>query len=207
MTENNQKIEQNASSKWSLAGAVGAAFAASACCIGPLLVLFLGTGGALASGFSSLAKFRPLFVVITILSLGWAYYKLVYKPKKVSCEPGSQCENPATRKGHKILFWSIAVLSVILLAFPYILPMKNTSGAAVETHQKTETVVLNVHGMTCSSCATGVEYALKDMPGVVDARVSLKASRAVVKIDPSKVQPAQLVDQTRKMGYPAELKE
>ncbi len=207
MPENNQKIEKTPSSKWSLAGAIGAAFAASACCIGPLLVLFLGTGGALAAGFSSLTKFRPLFIGITILSLGWAYYKLIYKPQKVACEPGSSCESPATRKRNKILFWSIAVLSIILLAFPYILPMNNSTQATVAVPHKMETVVLNVQGMTCSACATGVEYALKSVAGVFDAKVSLKTSRAVVKIDPSKVKPEKLVDETRKMGYPAELKD
>ena len=57
------------------------AIAASLCCITPVLALIAGTSG-LTSTFSWLEPFRPYFIGLTILVLGFAwYYKL--KPKNL----------------------------------------------------------------------------------------------------------------------------
>ena len=50
------------------------AIAASLCCITPVLALVAGTSG-LASTFSWLEPFRPYFVGLTILVLGFAWYQ------------------------------------------------------------------------------------------------------------------------------------
>ncbi|MEL0215875.1 MAG: mercuric transporter MerT family protein, partial [Burkholderiaceae bacterium] len=56
------------------------AFAASLCCITPVLALVAGTSG-LASSFSWLEPARPYFIGLTILVLGFAWYQML-KPKK-----------------------------------------------------------------------------------------------------------------------------
>ena len=56
------------------------AIAASLCCITPVLALVAGTSG-LASTFSWLEPFRPYFIGLTILVLGFAWYQKL-KPKK-----------------------------------------------------------------------------------------------------------------------------
>ncbi len=48
------------------------AIAASLCCVTPLLALVAGTSG-LASTFSWLEPFRPYFIGLTILVLGFAW--------------------------------------------------------------------------------------------------------------------------------------
>lgn len=50
------------------------AIAASLCCITPVLALVAGTSG-LASTFSWLEPFRPYFIGLTILVLGFAWYQ------------------------------------------------------------------------------------------------------------------------------------
>ena len=45
---------------------------------------------------------------------------------------------------------------------------------------KTETLTLNVEGMTCASCVFHVEKALKGLPGVVGASVNLATDQAKV---------------------------
>ena len=52
---------------------------------------------------------------------------------------------------------------------------------------------LKIDGMFCTSCATGAEYALKEMEGVVDASVDYDSGIGKVIYDPSKISMDELV--------------
>ena len=95
-------------------GAVLAAFGASLCCILPVGVAVLGVGSA-ALG-ARLEPFRPWLAGLTVIFLGFAFYQ-AYKP--VECEPGETCAVPASRRRHRIALWIVAVVAVVLMAFPY----------------------------------------------------------------------------------------
>ncbi|MFM0758528.1 mercuric transporter MerT family protein, partial [Paraburkholderia strydomiana] len=58
-----------------LAGAA-AAFGASACCAGPLLLVVLGVGGAWGSRLTALQPFQPLFVAISVVFFAVAFRRL-----------------------------------------------------------------------------------------------------------------------------------
>lgn len=45
----------------------------------------------------------------------------------------------------------------------------------------TQTIELNITGMTCDHCVRSVTNALKDVPGVEDVTVSLENNEAIVK--------------------------
>jgi len=45
---------------------------------------------------------------------------------------------------------------------------------------------LSIQGMYCSSCASGLEYELKQLPGVIIAQINYKGSGSVI-YDPSKI--------------------
>ena len=60
------------------------AIAASLCCITPVLALVAGTSG-LASTFSWLEPFRPYFIGLTILVLGFAWYQKLKPKKQIDC--------------------------------------------------------------------------------------------------------------------------
>ena len=62
----------------SLGGAVAAAIAASACCVGPLLFALLGLGG--AGALVALEPYRPLFTAVTVLLLGIGWYLTYRRP-------------------------------------------------------------------------------------------------------------------------------
>jgi len=51
---------------------------------------------------------------------------------------------------------------------------------------------LEIEGMYCPSCALGVEYQLKQVEGVTDAKVDYKKGTGTVTYDPSKVQPEDI---------------
>ena len=49
-----------------------------------------------------------------------------------------------------------------------------------------ETLQLKINGMTCQHCVMSVTKALKGVPGVSDAKVSLTPGQATVTYDPAK---------------------
>ena len=55
------------------------------------------------------------------------------------------------------------------------------------TPKNVETANLQIEGMTCQSCALGVEYELKQVSGVVDAKVNYQDGTGIVTFDPTKV--------------------
>jgi copper chaperone CopZ len=70
----------------------------------------------------------------------------------------------------------------------------------------TATVKLHISGMTCGSCPVTARLALKKVPGVFDAKVTLDDSLGVVRYDPRKVTPAQIATHlTRLTGYGARI--
>ena len=69
-----------------------------------------------------------------------------------------------------------------------------------------QTVELNIGGMTCASCAGRVEKALAKVPGVTNATVNLASERAHIEsLGP--VDPARLIEAVTKSGYSAQLTE
>ena len=67
-------------------------------------------------------------------------------------------------------------------------------------------VVLDIGGMTCAACATRVETALRQVPGVSEASVNLALERADIAVESPSVTPAQLVAAVERIGYQAELR-
>ncbi|MEE8437022.1 MAG: mercuric transporter MerT family protein, partial [Candidatus Neomarinimicrobiota bacterium] len=122
-TKTGQKLTQKISMNRGMVGAVLAAVAASVCCVGPLLLLGLGIGGAWVGNLTALEPFRPYLMGLTAVLLGYAFYRIYSKPKAEACEPGSYCANPKSDKINKISLWIVTVFVVGLLAFPYLTPV------------------------------------------------------------------------------------
>ncbi|RKZ49318.1 MAG: mercury transporter MerT [Candidatus Parabeggiatoa sp. nov. 2] len=104
-------------SKRSLIAAIIVGIGASACCVGPLVLLGLGISGAWIGQMTALEPYRPIFIGITLLFLGLAFRKLYLVPEV--CEPGKTCAEPQTRRNQRILFWVITVLLITLITFPW----------------------------------------------------------------------------------------
>jgi len=105
-----------------LIGGVIAAIAASACCIGPLVLVMLGVGGAWIGSLSALEPFRPFFLAVSLVFLLLSYRRIYQVPAAVACEPGSLCAMPHTNLIYKGLFWVVALLIGLALVFPYLAP-------------------------------------------------------------------------------------
>jgi mercuric ion transport protein len=114
-------MPSSANTKTALAGGVLAGIGASACCIGPLLLLSLGIGGAWIGHLTALEPYRPIFIVLTVVFLGVAFWKLYLVPQ--SCALDDNCVADRTRHTQRILFWILVPVTLAIVASPRILPI------------------------------------------------------------------------------------
>jgi len=70
-----------------------------------------------------------------------------------------------------------------------------------------EEVVIQIVGMTCSACATGVAASLRRVKGVIEAEVSIEPPEAHIRFDPSETSAEALVEAIEDLGYEAEIVE
>lgn len=100
-----------------------AALAASACCLGPLVLVSVGVGGAWISTLTKLEPFRPFFIGVALLCMALAYRKIYRAPAAADCAPGSSCALPQTNSRNRVLFWGVSLLVGIALAYPYLVTL------------------------------------------------------------------------------------
>ena len=103
-----------------LVAGVMAAIGASVCCVGPLVLLMLGIGGAWIAYLTALEPLRPWFIAATLLFLGLAFRRLYLQPQV--CEPGALCAEPVVLKRQRWLFWFVAPVLLALLSVPWLAP-------------------------------------------------------------------------------------
>ncbi|OZA30083.1 MAG: mercury transporter MerT [Hydrogenophilales bacterium 17-61-9] len=94
-----------------------AAVGASLCCVAPLVLVSLGLGGAWLSTLTELEPYRPIFVVLALGLLALAGHKLYRQP--AVCEPGRACADGGVQRRQRLIFWAVAALLLLLLAFPW----------------------------------------------------------------------------------------
>lgn len=180
-----------------------AAFAASLCCITPILAVLGGIGG-VASTFSWLEPFRPYMIALTVGVLGFAWYQKL-KPRPATqidcaCEAN---EKPSLMQSKGFLA-VVTVLAAVLLAFPYFSGslLKNNAPVATAPALETGQARLSIKGMSCEGCEVSVNHALNATPGVLTATSSHAQGMALVTFDQRKVSADQLAQAvTKETGY------
>lgn len=176
-------------------GALITAGIASICCVGPIVLVGLGLGGAgLAVGIS---KYRPIFLALTLILLGVAFY-LTYRKKEVLCEDGT-CKLQSGSKTMKTALWIIVVFAVGISSFPHWSPYL-LGKSSVPVPANAESIVLKVSGMICTACAVGIEKSLRKVPGVQSASVDFDKSEAVVAVEHDKVSEEELLKAVQAVG-------
>ena len=106
--------------KSSLVAGVLAAIGASVCCVGPLVLLMLGIGGAWVANLTALEPLRPWLIGATLLFLGLAFRRLYLQPQV--CEPGAACAEPIVLRRQRWIFWIVTLALLALLSVPWLAP-------------------------------------------------------------------------------------
>ena len=182
--------------------AIASAVIASVCCLGPIVLVGLGLGGA---GFAAgLTQYRPYFLGLTAVLLGTAFY-LTYRKREVACADGS-CEMRSGSKTMPAVLWFVTAAALGMATFPSWSALWVSRQSAAVTADA-ETVVLAVSGMTCNACAIGIEKSLTKVPGVQAASVDFDGAQATVYVDPGGVSNDELLEAVQSAGeYTAQIK-
>ena len=105
-------------------GACGIACVAGGCCGGPAIFGLIGLSG---STLTFVEKLTPVFFAMTVLSLGYGFYK-AYRPKSQDCcaPPADAIESPCCTREKKTPFlqsksflWATTILCAIMWMYPY----------------------------------------------------------------------------------------
>lgn len=158
----------------SMLGAIGAAIAASACCLVPAVLAVLGLSGAGLG--AALAPYRYYFLAATGMALGVGFW-LAYRREKDACG----CSVPRGRRTTRVALWFTAALAVALAAYPLLGDGKALAGSTEAVAKAT--LQLKVTGMDCADCTTTIAKRLRKVPGVVSATVDFDSGLAVVRYD------------------------
>lgn len=113
--------------KWGLVGAITAAVGASVCCLGPLLLMALGIGGAWVGSLTAMERYRPYWMAATLVFLGMAFFRVYRRPKEVACATGNACSSDGGRRSN-IILWVVTALVLGLLALPYLISYAYAGG-------------------------------------------------------------------------------
>jgi Cu+-exporting ATPase len=68
-----------------------------------------------------------------------------------------------------------------------------------------ETIELNIQGMHCGGCATGIQMVTEQLDGITSAFVDLDGAKGKWEVDSSKVTAQNIIDEITKLGYTASL--
>jgi copper chaperone CopZ len=197
--------------------AVLAAFAASMCCIGPLLFVVLGIGA-----FGAAAAFeaaRPYLIGAAVLLLAVGFYRSYFRRAPV-CATGHACDTNRVSRASRVGLW-IASIAVIAFALsPYYVgyiaaafvrsqvrtqPALATARADGSASSETdiETATLKVEGMDCTACEAPIRAVLEKTPGVRSADVSYKRGDVRVEFDRKRTNTDQIRHTINSIGYKA----
>jgi mercuric ion transport protein len=104
-----------------LAASGAAAILASVCCLGPLALVLLGVSGAWIGNLTVLQPYSLYFATGALIALALAGWQ-IFRPA-TECKPGEVCAVPAVRRTYKVIFWVVATLIALALAFPLYAPL------------------------------------------------------------------------------------
>lgn len=66
-----------------------------------------------------------------------------------------------------------------------------------------EKIDLNIEGMHCGSCATGIQMLVSQMNGVTSVFVDYTTKKGTVEFDAAKVTKEQIIKEIETLGYKA----
>lgn len=108
-----EKTGKSRSASVEVALAITGGLLASVCCVGPLLLVVLGAGGAWLAQLRVLEPLRPGLSLLALAVLAYAHYRS-WRRQRASCQCSSRAETA--------WLWAGTVVVLAAVASPYVLP-------------------------------------------------------------------------------------
>lgn len=96
-----------------------AAFIASLCCVGPLLLTLLGVSGAAVLSKIEVIRIPLIILVVIVFAIAG---KILYR-KRDTCEPNSICADPKKYTRMVAAYWIGLAIALIALTSPWWIPL------------------------------------------------------------------------------------
>ena len=167
---------------------------ASLCCISPIVIILLGLGS--VSFALSFSKYKIYFLAASFIFVITAS-ALYLREKSKHCKINLFSKEGIKRE--KNFFIIVATIMIaIYFSMNYVISPQ-ISSLIFSSYQKENSsenlrlLTLQISGLTCPGCATGLEYLFRSLDGVIRARVYFPSGKAEVVYDQTKITKEKII--------------
>ncbi len=179
---------------------IATALGSSLCCIIPVISIVAGTSS-LATSLLWLQPYRPYFISGAVLTLGFAWYRILFSKKDETCNCEPVQKNSFFKS--RVFLGITTVISVLLITFPSYSHLIINNQAIFAEYPGSKTVIIPVTGMTCTGCEMLVEDELRKVTGIIKVKASHEGKNAIVQFDESKVNLKNVIEAINRTPYKA----
>lgn len=180
------------------------AFAASVCCIVPVIALF-ASSGTLLGNFSWIEPARPYLIGISIIVLSFAWYLKIKSNKQLKTDCNCTEERKDKFVQSKTFLGIVTGFALLMIFFPsyanifYKKPLaaNNISTSIVNTQK----ISFMIEGMSCAGCEQTINNELLQIKGVINYKTSYENKNSIVTFDPLVVKINSIKEGINKTGY------
>lgn len=193
-------IPLKSTGKFTSAGLISA-FAASLCCITPVIALFAGTSS-IAATFSWIEPARPYLIGLSVVALALAWYPKL-KPQAIDGCGCAADEKPKFTQSKTFLLL-VTIFAVAMIAFPYyskIFFSKAEKQIIFVEKSNVQSAEFKISGMTCEGCTEEVKHEVNKLQGILKSEASYQNANAMVQFDNSKTNIAEITRAINSTGY------
>ncbi len=180
------------------------AFAASLCCITPVIALLAGSSS-IAANFSWIEPARPYLLGLSIAVLAIAWYVKLKPTKTNDMDCNCETKKKASFLQSKTFLSIVTVFAILMMTFPLyakvFYPKSKAQAATVAVDDNKQQVNFTIKGMTCEGCEGHVNNEVSILNGVLDYKTSYALRRSLVTFDRSKVDAKTIEAAINKTGY------
>ncbi|MDA9555694.1 mercuric transport protein MerTP [Pelobium sp.] len=180
------------------------AFAASICCIVPVIVLF-ASSGALLGNFSWIEPARPYLIGVSVIVLSFAWYLKIKSSKQL--DPDCNCPEDKNDKfvQSKTFLGVLTVFAILMIFFPSyanIFYKKPITANNISTlNLNTQKINFAIEGMSCTGCEQTINNELLQIKGIINYKTSYENKNSIVTFDPLIVKINAIKEGIDKTGY------
>ena len=180
------------------------AFAASICCITPLIALIAGSSS-IGANVGWLEPARPYFIGISIIVLSFAWYQKLKPVKATDINCNCDTKEKAAFLQSKTFLGIVTVFAIVMMTFPsyakIFYPKAKIQEVSVVANDNKQQANFTLQGMTCEGCEAHVNSELSKVNGVIDFKTSYANQTTLVTFDKSKVDVKSIATAIDKTGY------
>lgn len=180
------------------------AFAASLCCITPVIAILAGSSS-IATNFSWIEPARPYLIGLSISVLAFAWYQKLNPVKTNDMDCNCDTTKKASFLQTKTFLGIVTMFAIMMMTFPLyakvFYPKPQIQTTAVPAVDNKQEVMFTIQGMTCTGCEEHVNSELAKVKGILAYKTSYVSKNSLVTFDKSKVDTKTIEAAINKTGY------